>query len=234
MMVSFTIIYTHDGAVDVRDTIHTADIIYELLKEITPSLTNLELTINGTEINNDDLIIRYISGGLAYERIRKIYLAINKPFKDVTTTDFTRLYTRRHNCTTTIGIHARRCLYAMGFFTGDDIRWFWTKDPDKDDNPAEVEFYSLPRHTLKMSDMCRMYRVLSEYVYPDSDTKYTLAVHGRLLLDTEPEEMHIWMNNPEFKIENIDFLRNRIDETDKCSADDFFESLYDARPGWRP
>ena len=33
---------------------------------------------------------------------------------------------------------------------------------------------------------------------------------------------------------DFEFLRDKIDETDECSADDFFEALYDARPGWKP
>ena len=57
LTISFSVIYTHSGPADVRDTVHTANIIYELLKEITPSLTNLEPTINDKEIKSDDLVI---------------------------------------------------------------------------------------------------------------------------------------------------------------------------------
>lgn len=232
--LDFTIDYNHDGPVDVRDTVETAQFIDRISKIISPVTYGINASINDKEIDMEDILVIYLGGGLNYERIRKIYLALNRNFNKVSPSTFDRLYQRRHNTGLTLGMHCRRVLSALGYNTLDADRFFWTKDPDANDKPAEVEFYSLPRHTLKISDVNQMYEIMSKYIYPDPDTDYKMDVRGKLLLDAEPDSMYEWMKNPNFKIDNVEFLRDQIVETDKCSADDFFEELYKIRPGWRP
>lgn len=194
-VLKMTVVYTHSGPVDVRDTVQTGMIADSLRKLLSQNTHGVEVKVNGKLLDEENLSLISLTGGFQNERIRELYMAINSGFNEVTTTEYQRLYHRRHSCTQTLGVHARRMLYAMGIFTGDADRWFWTKDPDKEDNPAEVEFYSLPRHTIKTSDINWMYGIMSEYVYPDPDTKYTLDVKGRLLLDASPESMIVWLKN---------------------------------------
>ena len=234
--MTFNIEYPHDGPVDVRDTIQTGVFADNFCKILRPSEHGVEVKLNGHDIERDQLNVKYSDKSVSSERIKTLYVEINNQFfsRPTETMDsFNKLYARRHECTSSLGNHSRKILSSMGFFTGSGIRWFWTKDPESDTIPAEVEFYSLPRHILKMSDVCKMYKIISTYVYPDADTKYRMDVQGRLNLDATPDEMREWMSNPEFKISDLEFLRDKMDETDKCSADDFFETLYDERPGWK-
>ena len=230
----FTVVYSHPYRVDIRETVQTAQFTTKLSSFISPSTYDIDSYINNEKIDYNDLTVVFLGGGLAYDRIRPVYLALNKGISKATLTTFEELYNRRHNCGKTLGLHSRRILNALGYNTLDADRFFSAKDPDADNNPAEVEFYSLRRHTLRVSEINKMYNVFKKYIYPDADTKYVLDIQGKLLLDAEPDTMKEWLSNPNFKILNIEFLKDYIVETDKCSADDFFEALYSERPGWRP
>ena len=232
--LELTIDYNHNGPVGVRDVVQTAKIIEVISKNISQVSYGTNVFINGQEIDKDDIYVIYLGGGLNYERIRKMYMALNKPFPNVTSSTFEYLYSRRHSTGQTLGVHCRRVLHALGIDVLDADRFFRTIDPKDDDTPAEVEFYSMPRHTLKISDVNRMYKIMSNYVYPDADTKYRIEVNGKLLLDAAPETMYEWMKNPDFDIVGLEFMRDKMIETEECSKDDFFEELYAVRPGWRP
>ena len=232
--LQFTIDYNHAGPVDVRDVVQTAKFIENISKVISQVTYGTKLFVNNQELESDDIYVIYLGGGLNHERIKNIYLAINKQFPEVTLSTFEYTYSRRHNTGQTLGVHCRRVLHALGIDVLDADRFFRTIDPKDDDTPAEVEFYSMPRHILKISDVNRMYKIMSNYVYPDADTKYRIEVNGKLLLDAAPETMYEWMKNPDFDIVGLEFLRDKMIETEECSKDDFFEELYAVRPGWRP